>query len=175
MGGPAAIVGLGVSIIKEISGNAGDISWDLKQLEGYFHPKHDGWTEDERRAHAKAEFKTFKFKVEAVMKTSAVGDMWATFPVSFQGNGHYIANLTIEPPDEMNDVWMWDLSVETTLRRDAVVYTRGGGSDVASLELVFTFHFSSPIHDSNICKLTYRLFATGEVTRDVRWTQRASY
>ena len=175
-GGSGAAIGeLGVNVITAIAGNEEDVSWNLKQLEGSYHPLHDTWSHEDRNRYGRDGYRTFSFDVFGKMETVLGDEISAQFPVSFQGNGHYIQNLAIEPPGNVNDAFAWGLSVETLLRRDATVHSRGGKDNVASLEVVFTYHFSSPIHDSSILKLTYRLYATGEIRRDSRWTQTSSY
>ncbi len=163
---------LGVSVLRDIANTKTDITWDLKALDGSYHPSHDGWTAAERARYGAGPWKTVTEKVHVAMTTLSSAEISATFNLSFQYNGYYIANVDVEPVGT-NDLILWDLHVHGRVVKDANSYehstTKAG--PFAKLDYTFNFRFSSPVHEDKIFVARYSLFGDGEIGFDRRWTQ----
>ena len=165
---------LGEIVKSAVVGDMGDVKWEFDQLRGKFHPFHERWTATERAAHdAPAKpYRTTRF--ETTEMRWDLGNIGATIPVSFEYNGHYIAELRVSRPINIDENFLYKLSMSAEVMPRQNAYRDGGLNNIARVDLRitwvfdyegFTKIFQNFIDDTFTFIEEYRIYADGDVHR----------
>ncbi|WP_299414673.1 hypothetical protein [Acaryochloris sp. IP29b_bin.148] len=158
--------------IDFISGQKGDISYNLPQMKGLKYPYNDAKKFGNRTGY---EPNSFDVKGRMVLKRFLpfippypyTSYLSAEFEVSYEYNGSSIGNVSIELIDE-DDVLGYGIHIDALIKDDNKVYETYINEYIAAIYIKFNFKFTSPIYDSCIKRITYHLYADGDVT-DSGW------
>lgn len=153
--------------------NSLDISWQVPQSSGKYHPRHDNWSEQQRQHHDSAGYQHHS-RLSSAYQRSVVGtQIWSKHELSFDYNGTYIANVSVSPPREMDDRLGWGLRVEGQITPHQRVFRKGAHGNMARVDVDLYWYFSVSIlgvwKTVYVCHKEYHLYANGEVYRKVFW------
>ena len=164
--------GLGISTGRDIMNNKGDITWDLKALDGSYHPLHSTWSKADQKKFGTKPWKKKTQKIYAGFKTHSTAVISATFELSWQYNGHYVANVDVEPVGN-NDLIMWGLHVTGRLIKDQGPYyhSKTGAGPFARIDYSFNYRFSRSIGEDVVMIGRYNLYGDGQIAYKWRNTQ----
>ena len=151
----AAIGTLGYTIVKDLfnSSSSGDVTWNLKRMDGTKFPDDDKETYGHIRGYREK-----SFSVQGKFIAGWIDEISATFEVVFSYNKYSVSNIYVQNTG-VNDAVLWGLVVNQDIRKvDQVFYV--GSRPVAAVDVKFHFHFSSPARDDILLK-DYRLYGNG--------------
>jgi hypothetical protein len=150
-----------------------DISWQVPQSSGRYHPRHDSWSEEQRRDFGSPSYRNHSRHTSASQRSIIGTQIWSKHELSFDYNGTYIANVSVSPPRELDDRLGWGLRIEGQITPHHRVFRKGSHRNMARVDVDLYWYFSVSIlgvwNTVYVCHKEYHLYANGDVYMKVFW------
>ena len=171
--GAGAIVPIVSSIVgatmTRVTNNAGDVNWELDQLQGLRYPDRDPANE------GNGQYRNASFVSSGLWLENGFTDrITADFEIRWDYNGRSLGNVQILNTGA-NDAVGWGLTVKGVIMPNEELYTAPGSPETfAGIYVTFTYRFTRTIGSDNIGQINITLYGNGTHDMQYRWTQTAA-
>lgn len=174
--------GLLASIVENaVVGEVGDVTWSFEKMEGKHSALHASWTPEERRAHDAPAVPYERVEFTTTEMHWDLGNIGATVPVEFSFNGHYISNLRVRRPINIDENFLYKLDINAAITLRENLYSIGDERNLSRVDLRITWLFDYEgitrifqnfIEDTFTFVEEYRIHSNGTVRRRLSGTGR---